>query len=133
MDSALMTLKIVLPSRVFTEIDAVTTIVAETRTGSFGLLPHRLDCAATLVPGILIYTTAGKEVCLAIDHGVLVKTGADVLVAVRGALSGTDINMLREEVAQHFLSLDEQERSARNAMLRLETGFLQRASGLQHA
>ena len=42
--------------------------------GSFGLLPHRLDCVAALVPGILTYET--KEdgtVYLAVDQGVLVK------------------------------------------------------------
>jgi F-type H+-transporting ATPase subunit epsilon len=47
-----------LPFKVFTKQKAVTRIVAETREGSFGLLPHRLDCVAALEPGILIYETA---------------------------------------------------------------------------
>ena len=37
--------------QVFAERSGVSRIVAETRQGSFGLLPHRLDCVAALVPG----------------------------------------------------------------------------------
>jgi F-type H+-transporting ATPase subunit epsilon len=66
----------------------VSRIVAETREGSFGLLPHRLDCVAALAPGILIYETEAEgEVYLAVDEGVLVKTGLDVLVSVRNGRS----------------------------------------------
>src|ERR1039457_4501951 len=86
-----MHLKVLLPFQVFAEQTGVTRIVAETREGSFGLLPHRLDCVAALVPGILIYQTeSGGEVLVAMDEGVLVKTGADVLISVRRAIGGTD-------------------------------------------
>ena len=44
----LMTLKILLPYQVFAHKSGVSRIVAETREGSFGLLPHRLDCVAPL-------------------------------------------------------------------------------------
>lgn len=37
----------------------------------FGLLPHRPDCVAALVPGILIYESdAEGEVYVAVDEGV---------------------------------------------------------------
>ena len=75
-----MNLKILLPFQIFAEKTDVSRIVAETREGSFGLLPHRLDCVAALVPGILIYQAeSGGEVLVAVDEGVLVKTGADVV------------------------------------------------------
>ena len=48
-----MNLKILLPFQIFAEKTNVSRIVAETREGSFGILPHRLDCVAALVPGIL--------------------------------------------------------------------------------
>jgi hypothetical protein len=48
-----MNLKILLPFQVFADKADVSRIVAETRDGSFGLLPHRLDCVAALAPGIL--------------------------------------------------------------------------------
>ena len=112
---------------------AVARIVAETREGSFGLLPHRLDCVAALVPGILIYQTeAGGEVLVAVDEGVLVKTGADVLVSVRRAIGGTDLGQLHTAVEKEFLTLDENEQSVRSAVTKLETGFLRRFATLQH-
>ena len=128
-----MNLKLLLPSRVFAEKTGVSRIVAETREGSFGLLPHRLDCVAALVPGILIYETETEgEVCLAVDEGVLVKTGPDVLVSVRRALGGTDLGQLRDAVEREFLTLDTQEQSVRSVMAKLEAGFVLRFASFQH-
>src|SRR6202795_3001172 len=107
-----MNLKILLPFQVFAEKTGVSRIVAEAREGSFGLLPHRLDCVAALAPGILIYeTNSDGEVFVAVDEGVLVKTGPDVLVSVRRAIAGTELGQLRDAVKREFLTLDEQERS----------------------
>jgi F-type H+-transporting ATPase subunit epsilon len=87
-----MQLKILLPFKVFAEKQDVLRIVAESRSGAFGLLPNRLDCAAALVPGILTYETRDEgEVSLAVDEGVLVKTGNEVLVSVRNAIGGMDL------------------------------------------
>ena len=93
MPPTLMNLKMLLPFQIFAEKTGVSRIVAETREGSFGLLPHRLDCVAALVPGILIYQTESDcEVLVAVDEGVLVKTGPDVLVSVRRAIGGKDLS-----------------------------------------
>jgi F-type H+-transporting ATPase subunit epsilon len=128
-----MHLKVLLPFQVFTEQIGVTRIVAETSDGSFGLLPQRLDCVAALVPGILIYQTeSGGEVLVAVDEGVLVKTGANVLMSVRHAIGGTDLGQLRAAVEKEFLTLDENEQSVRTAVAKLETGFLRRFATLQH-
>jgi F-type H+-transporting ATPase subunit epsilon len=128
-----MTLKVLLPFQIFADKDSVLRIVAETREGSFGLLPHRLDCVAALVPGILTYETeADGEVFVAVDQGVMVKTGAEVLVSVRRALGGKDLGQLRAAVTKEFLTLDEHERSVRTVMAKLETGFLRRFATFQH-
>jgi F-type H+-transporting ATPase subunit epsilon len=128
-----MNLKILLPFQVYAERTGVSRIVAETGHGSFGLLPHRLDCVAALVPGILIYETESDgEVLVAVDEGVLVKTGPDVLVSVRRALGGTDLGKLRDAVEREFLTLDEHEQSVRVVMAKLETGFLRRFASFQH-
>jgi F-type H+-transporting ATPase subunit epsilon len=133
MPPTLMNLKILLPFQIFAEKTNVLRIVAETQKGSFGLLPQRLDCVAALSPGILIYETdAEGEVCVAVDEGMLVKTGPDVLVSVRRALGGTDLGQLRDAVEQEFLNLDEYERSVRLVMAKLETGFLRRFASFQH-
>ena len=131
MPPTLMNLKVLLPFQIFAEKTGVSRIVAETREGSFGLLPHRLDCVAALAPGILIYETESEgEVFVAVDEGVLVKTGPDVLVSVRRALGGTDLGQLRDAVEQEFLTLDEHEQSVRSVMAKLETGFLRRFASL---
>lgn len=129
----LMNLKILLPFQVFAEKTGVSRIVAETSEGAFGLLPNRLDCAAALVPGILIYETGKEgEVLVAVDEGVLVKSGKDVLVSVRQAISGTDLGCLREAVEKEFLTVDEHEKSVLAVMTKLETGVLRRYINLQH-
>lgn len=134
MQPARMNLKILLPFKIFAEKTGVLRVVAETRAGSFGLLPHRLDCVAALAPGILVFETAAEgEVCVAVDEGVLVKTGADVLVSVRNAIGGTDLGKLRQAVENEFLNLDEQEKSVRSVMAKLESGFIRRFAGFHHA
>ena len=128
-----MQLRILLPFQVFLDKTEVSRIVAETREGSFGLLPRRLDCVAALAPGILTYETQQDGTAyVAVDEGVLVKTGADVLVSVRRAIGGTDIGQLHAAVEKEFLTLDENEQSVRTAVAKLETGFLRRFATLQH-
>ena len=128
-----MNLKVLLPFQIFADKTGVARIVAETREGSFGLLPHRLDCVAALVPGILIYETeADGEVLVAVDEGVLVKTGPDVLISVRRAIGGTDFGQLHDAVKKEFLTLDEHEQSVRRVVAKLETGFLRRFATFQH-
>jgi F-type H+-transporting ATPase subunit epsilon len=129
-----MQLKILLPSRIFGEIDNVTRIVAEARGGSFGILPHRLDCVAALAPGILTYATeAAGDVYVAVDEGVLVKTGAEVLVSVRHAVGGADLGQLRQAVEREFLTLDDREKSVRTAVAKLESGLIRRFAEFHHA
>lgn len=128
-----MHLRILLPFGVFADKTGVLRIVAETRDGSFGLLPRRLDCVAALEPGILTYETdADGEVFVAVDEGVLVKTGTDVLVSVRQALGGADLGQLRVAVEENFLTETEEEQSARSVMAKLESGFLRRFATFQH-
>jgi F-type H+-transporting ATPase subunit epsilon len=133
MQPTLMRLKVLEPFRVFAEKTGVTRIVAETREGSFGILPRRLDCVAALAPGILLYETEAEgEVFVAVAEGILVKTGSEVLVSVRRALGGADLDQLRDVVEQEFRKLDEHEQSVRSVMAKLETGFVSRFASFQH-
>jgi F-type H+-transporting ATPase subunit epsilon len=126
-----MHLKILLPHMVFAERTDVLKIVSETHEGSFGILPHRLDCAAALIPGILSYETKEQgEVFVGVDEGVLVKAGDQVLISVRRAFGGVPLEALRQTIKTEFLSLDEQEKELHNVLTKLESGFLRQFSEL---
>ncbi len=131
-----MRLRVLLPFQVFADASDVLRIVADTSAGSLGLLPRRLDCVATLVPGILSYASAAHgEVFMALDAGVLVKTGRDVRISVRraiaGSFGGSDLAQLRDAVAREFEQLDAQQHALRSVMAQLEGGFLRRFARLQ--
>lgn len=132
MSAALMHLKILLPYEIFADARGVRRIVAETTEGSMGLLPHRLDCVAILVPGILCYQSDGDAVYIAVDAGVMVKAGTEVSISVRNAVAGNRLSDLRAQVAEHFLQLDEAERQARSALAKIESGFIRRLREMQH-
>jgi F-type H+-transporting ATPase subunit epsilon len=133
MPPTIMNLKVLLPFQVFAEKTGVSRIVAETRAGSFGVLPQRLDCVAALTAGVLVYETDSEgEVYMAVDDGVLVKTGPDVVVSVRRALGGADLGQLRDAVEREFKTLDERETSVRSVMAKLEAGVLRRFASLRH-
>ncbi len=132
MSSPRMSLKILLPYQVLTEVTDVQRIVAETTEGALGLLPHRLDCVAILKPGILTYQEATGEIYVAVAAGVLVKTGFDVLVSVRDAVVGSGLAQLRDEVEKNFVHFDEQERQMRTALAKIERGFVRRYQEVKH-
>ncbi len=78
-------------------------IVAENKQGYFGLLPQRLDCVSTLVPGILTFETENEgEHFVAIDEGVLVKKGNEVFISVKNAIAGNSLEQLYEVVKKNF-------------------------------
>jgi F-type H+-transporting ATPase subunit epsilon len=128
-----MNLKILLPFQVFADKADVVRVVAETPDGSFGLMPHRRDCVAALEPGILTYETAADgTVYVAVDHGVLVKYGAQVLVSVRRAIAGADLGQLQASVKREFLTLDDHERDVRTAVAKIEGSFLRHLEEFSH-
>jgi F-type H+-transporting ATPase subunit epsilon len=128
-----MNLKILLPHQIFLATAGVTRIVAETREGSFGLLPRRLDCVAALAPGILTYETPSDgEVFVAVDQGVLVKSGPEVLVSVRRALGGATLSRLRAAMEQEFLTLNEREHSVRSVLAKMEGDLIRRLASLHN-
>jgi F-type H+-transporting ATPase subunit epsilon len=110
----------------------VKRIVVETLQGSMGILPHRLDCVAALSPGILTYETEQGEVFLAVDQGVMAKTGMDVLISVRDAIGGTDLEQLHGAVKREFLDIDQQEQGVRSVLAKMESGFIRKIMEFHH-
>jgi F-type H+-transporting ATPase subunit epsilon len=120
-----MKLKVLLPTEVLVDC-AVTKVSAEAENGSFTLLPRHIDFAAGLVPGILSYETERKQTqFMAVDQGILVKCGPDVLVSTINAAQSSDLSELKRTVQEQFEVLDEREKKARTALARLEANFIQ--------
>ena len=84
-------------------------------------------------PGILTYETETEgDVYLAVDQGVLIKAGMDVLISVRNAIGGTNLDTLHEAVKREFLNLGEQEKNVRSVLAKMESGFIHRLMEFQH-
>ena len=127
-----MNLKILLPFKVFAEIKNVKRIVVETSAGSYGLLPQRLDFTASIVPGILTYETTSEGVkYVALDQGIIIKAGTDVLVSVRNAIGDAPLGKLRSMVEKEMMELDEKEINTRSVMAKLESGFIRNIQKLR--
>lgn len=128
-----MRLRVLLPFKVFVEHDDVLRIIVETRCGLLGLLPRRLDCAAELVPGILMYETAATgRVYLAVNAGVLVKAGDLVLVSVRDAMMGMTLDELHLAVMREYGRWDSKQGGERAVLAKLEGELMRRFVGLHH-
>lgn len=113
-----------LPTRLLHE-GAVLKLFAVAENGAFGMLPNHADHVSSLVPSVLVLTDAdGKEHFFGIDHGLLVKHGHQVDIAVRRAVRGDSLDTLAESIDAMFSQVDEEERSARTAMSRLEVGIV---------
>lgn len=122
----MMQLKVLLPQEILLD-QPVRKVVAEAENGSFCLLPRHIDFVTALVPGLLAYETLeGREEFLGLDHGILVKKGAEVFVSSTDAAMGPHLGMLRQTIAERFHHLDERERHARSALARLEAEFMRR-------
>jgi len=121
-----MRLKVLLPTEVCLDQE-VTKVVAEAENGYFCLLPRHVDFAAALVPGIFSFVThQGTEEFIAIDEGILIKCGPEVLVSTRNAARGPDLGALKQTVEKQFLNLDHREKLAQTALAKLEAGFVRR-------
>ncbi|MFP3868377.1 MAG: F0F1 ATP synthase subunit epsilon [Desulfobacteraceae bacterium] len=121
-----MKLKLLLPSEILISQE-VTKVIAEAENGYFCLLPRHIDFVAALVPGILSFTPPeGEEEFVAVDEGVLVKVGQEVLVSTRNAVRSSELENLRETVEQEFRIKDDREKRAHSAVAKLEANLVRR-------
>ncbi len=125
-----MRLRIFLPAKILIDQE-VTKIVAEAEDGSFGILPKHIDFVAALAPGIFSFESKEGEAFLAIDEGILVKCGSDVMVSTRKAIIGGNLGELKETVIHEFRALDDRERKTRSILAKLETDFTRRFREMQ--
>jgi F-type H+-transporting ATPase subunit epsilon len=120
-----MKMKVLLPTRVLIDQEVIK-IVAEAENGSFCILPRHIDFVASLVPGIMTFESNQEEEFLAVDEGVLVKWGQDVMVSTRNAVRSKDLGILQQTVEEQFKNLDEREKKTRSILAKLEADFARR-------
>ncbi|MGA8831791.1 MAG: F0F1 ATP synthase subunit epsilon [Desulfomonilaceae bacterium] len=121
-----MRLKVVLPTDIVIDKEVIK-VIAEAENGSFCLLPRHIGFVSVLVPGLLSYVCpGGQEEFVAVDKGILVKCGPDVVVSTGQALAGADLGMLKMAIEKKFNRLDERRKKAQSAVAKLEANLVRR-------
>ncbi len=121
-----MRLKVLLPTEILLD-EEVTKVIAEGENGYFCLLPRHIDFVSVLTTGILtLTTTEGKEEFVAVDGGILVKVGSEVLVSSKRGVRSTELGKLQQTVVAEFRDRSEREKKALSAGARLEADIVRR-------
>jgi F-type H+-transporting ATPase subunit epsilon len=121
-----MRLKVLLPTEILLD-EEVTKVIAEGENGYFCLLPRHIDFVSVLTTGILTLTTPeGKEEFVAVDGGILVKVGREVLVSSKRGVRSTELGKLQQTVVAEFRDRSEREKKALSAGARLEADIVRR-------
>ena len=69
---------------------------------------------------------------VALDEGVLVKTGADVRISVRRAVGGSNLEELKDTVQRSFAVTDQRQQDVRIALSKMEAGLVGQLSRWRH-
>jgi F-type H+-transporting ATPase subunit epsilon len=121
-----MRLKVALPTEILIDREVIK-VIAEAENGSFCLLPRHVGFAAALVPGVVSFVTPeGHEEFVAVDKGILVKCGPEVLISTGNAVIGPDLGALRKTIEDQFRIMDDRERKARSAVAKLEANLVRK-------
>ncbi len=121
-----MRLKVVLPTDIVIDKEVIK-VIAEAENGSFCLLPRHIGFVSVLVPGLLSYVCpGGQEEFIAVDKGILIKCGPDVVVSTGQALAGADLGMLKRAIENKFNLMDERQKKANSAVAKLEANLVRR-------
>lgn len=114
------------PSGVVLEEDA-SKIRAESIVGHFTLLERHVDTVAALRAGIVeVVNRQGDENFLAVNGGILLKVGDQVLISTPQAIRSESLPDLRRSVDEVFHKNDEREKKTRTAMARIEAGMVRK-------
>ena len=129
--AASMQVNIRLPQNLLFSGDAIK-LTASAEYGSIGIWPNHADFVTALVPSVVVLIDQdNNELFFGVDEGLLVKKGHQVDLAVRRAIQSDDLATLRQSLADSFFEVDEQERSARTALAKLELGMVRQMSELK--
>ncbi len=117
-------LKIMMPEQIIYD-RKVDKVIAEGRNGFFCLKPRHIDFTSALRAGILYHYDGEKEFFTAIDSGILVKCGSEVLVSALNAVTGNNLAELETMVIRRFSKVEETEQASVLALQNLEAELVQ--------
>ena len=121
-----MRLKVMAPAKIIADMHA-DKVVAKSPDGYFCLLPHHVDFVSELIPGVLsLEDREGHQESFAIDEGILVKCGDEVLVATRNAYGETPGQKIDPAEAESRIAPDGEEARCREIVAGLESEFVNR-------
>ncbi|MGI5819652.1 MAG: F0F1 ATP synthase subunit epsilon [Armatimonadota bacterium] len=121
-----MNLKIVTPTRIVVD-ERVVKVTVQGRDGSRTYLPRHVDFVTVVVPSVMSWRPAeGEEQFAAVDEGIVVKAGDEMLVSTVYAVHGPGLGRLRETVEGQFAERGEREKTARTALAKLEASIVRR-------
>lgn len=122
----MMRLRVALPTEILMD-EEVIKVIAEAENGSFCLLPRHVGFATALVPGVVsLVSPDGQEKFVAVDKGILVKCGTEVLISTGNAVVSQDLGTLRNTIEDKFRTMDDRERKARSAVAKLEANLVRK-------
>lgn len=126
MDHQHLQLKVMMPTRVVLDTLAGQVNV-EAKGGSRGFLPRHIDFVAALATGIISYVGENQQPgFVAVDGGVLVKKGTQLLVSTPDAVHAEALDELEKFILEKARQHQENERISRGVLARLEVALVRR-------
>lgn len=114
-----MTVEIFVPSQThaFREVSLVDV---ESEVGRVTLLERHVDCAASLLPGLIRLRDGDGDHYLGADGGTLVKIGSTVLISTPRAIIGRALGEIHAALGERRREKLAQAKEAQKALARLE-------------
>lgn len=95
-----------------------------TTEGDWCMLPRHADAVFTLEPGIMTYSQGVQTLAAAVNSGLCVKTGSNVMIATNRAVASPHLEDLARAVEEQFQLEADEERRAQTAMAHIEIGII---------
>ncbi|MBW2644894.1 MAG: ATP synthase F1 subunit epsilon [Deltaproteobacteria bacterium] len=119
MANTLFPIKIFTPAQTILD-EEILSLIAEDRSGYFGIEAGHINLLTVLTPTILKYKNRdGKEQYVAVNGGILKVENSSVTIAAREAVAGEDMARLEEILSLEMAKEDADERMTRVSLERI--------------
>lgn len=103
----ILNLKIYTPDKLVLN-ETILKLSVDGKEGNFSIMPKHIDYISSFSDGIISYTDTNNAVnFLAVNQGVLVKTGRNIEISTFHVALGTDLKDLKNKVKELALKSEE--------------------------